>query len=847
MSLSLHPSILARTLFLLGLLLTSLRASSECTPYWRTSQEIAVPGGTVGAADFDGDGVPDVVGVGSSGVWVALTDAVTRNLGAPAYVSTSASLKGVEARDFTNDGMVDLVVLDTTANGLATFVGNGNGTFAAAVTTPTTIVPQVFAAGDFNGDVHLDVAVRGTDTTTLAIWLGSASGAFTAGESLALDTPVARIAVGDLTGDAKDDVLLTRSGFPGLLLVPGNGDGTLATPVEVGDGDLGAVAVADLDDDGDIDITTTEFANPTFSVLLNNGTGSFAPAGSWTTRSTEYAHYNGEAWDITLGNVTSDAVPDAILTLSADGLIATLKGIGDGTFAPATFEFAATTDLQKASPRTATLADIDGDGRNDLLYRSPSAIILTLNDCGDLTLATQVLTPIVSAGDQARVKVAATNGVAATAEITIHEGSTPLVTGLAASWNPPEIELPLLPVGTHTIHAVFEGDSFFHPTASEAVSVEVTSETTTAAVQLTASTELPVRYGRTFYLEPIVTSAIPGDPGGSLRFFIDGVPQEPVACCGSFAVFDATTGSHEYRVEYLGSSTHPPSALSEPLIVEVEPAEVTMSFSVPPMSGHGETFSVLVGTSAPGNITILDGGTVVATGTASGSDLELTLSLSLGTHQLTARYDGGANYLPVEQTHEHTVVPAAGVLSIDAHADGSSIRLNWMTSNESLVSWYVQRLVNGVWQTVTGGSTSFGQRSGQWTFTDVDPGTTYVYRMFASDWYGNNLGPSNIDAASIGVFVDETLTPRVTSIRSRHFTDVLDGVNRLRRANGAPALSFPGLAPGQPVRHQDFLELRYQANQARAALGIAYYPFTDRGSSRTILIRDLEELRNAVR
>ena len=68
--------------------------------------------------------------------------------------------------DFNGDGTPD-VVLDGNS-GIWFFAGKGNGAFAPGVLTPMSdTYPGVVAAGDFNGDRKLDVAVTtSTDSTS---------------------------------------------------------------------------------------------------------------------------------------------------------------------------------------------------------------------------------------------------------------------------------------------------------------------------------------------------------------------------------------------------------------------------------------------------------------------------------------------------------------------------------------------------------------------------------------------------------------------------------------------------------------------------------------------------------
>ena len=62
--------------------------------------------------------------------------------------------------DFNGDGKADLAVANLGSNNVAVLLGNGNGTFATAVTYASGgTAPFSVAVGDFNGDGKLDLAV----------------------------------------------------------------------------------------------------------------------------------------------------------------------------------------------------------------------------------------------------------------------------------------------------------------------------------------------------------------------------------------------------------------------------------------------------------------------------------------------------------------------------------------------------------------------------------------------------------------------------------------------------------------------------------------------------------------
>src|SRR5258708_24115405 len=71
---------------------------------------------------------------------------------APAFIVTG---------DFNGDGKVDIAVGNAGSNDVSILLGNGDGTFKAAVNSPAGLSPQQMAVGDFNGDGKTHLFIPG--------------------------------------------------------------------------------------------------------------------------------------------------------------------------------------------------------------------------------------------------------------------------------------------------------------------------------------------------------------------------------------------------------------------------------------------------------------------------------------------------------------------------------------------------------------------------------------------------------------------------------------------------------------------------------------------------------------
>ncbi len=75
--------------------------------------------------------------------------------------------------DFNGDGALDLVVANFGSGNVSVLLGNGDGTFRAAVDYGAGSGPRSVAVGDFNGDGKVDLAVANGGSNNVSVLINN--------------------------------------------------------------------------------------------------------------------------------------------------------------------------------------------------------------------------------------------------------------------------------------------------------------------------------------------------------------------------------------------------------------------------------------------------------------------------------------------------------------------------------------------------------------------------------------------------------------------------------------------------------------------------------------------------
>jgi FG-GAP-like repeat/FG-GAP repeat len=294
---------------------------------------------------------------------------------------------GLVAGNFNNNGHTSVVATSdvlynpqVSPDNLKIYLSTGAGTFAAPSLTPDGNDPLYLASADLNGDNLPDIVSASYSNGALAVFFNSTQNPGTFSTPLILSSPGAsQVAIGDLNGDGLPD--LVSADFNVSLFIQ-TSPGAFATPISLYPGGANWVAVGDLNGDGAQDVALTDAVG--VKVLLHTGAVSATTFAAPVTVFTQTVNADVIGANvIAIADVNGDGFNDLVITDPGPtgGAAPTVSVLLQDATHPGQFLPAVSYPTAPGSlAQSIVVTDINGDGHPDIVIGGTNAVSVLLQN-----------------------------------------------------------------------------------------------------------------------------------------------------------------------------------------------------------------------------------------------------------------------------------------------------------------------------------------------------------------------------------------------------------------------------------------------------------------------------------
>lgn len=336
----------------------------------------------VGLADFNGDNKTDVlVSRGSSDkVTVLRNTSTTGDISfAPQsdFAAAGNNHEGAAITDFDGDGKLDFVITNShNQHSVSIYRNTTTGstiTFAPKMDLPADNSPYAVATADLDLDGKPDLVIvnAGTGSDKISVYKNTSTPgnlSFAARVDFATGTSPYSIAIADLNNDGRPDLAVTTQYITSSLSVLKNTTEndviSFQPPVDFASfpGPF-TVAVGDLNDDGKPDLAAASSGDNTVVVLTNTGIDTNF---SFTTTYFSTGIYPR---GVSIADMNGDGKPDLVTTNWMQHTVSVLNNKSEGLYI--SFDQPVNYTVGE-NPGYVTTGDLDGDGRPEIISANTS-------------------------------------------------------------------------------------------------------------------------------------------------------------------------------------------------------------------------------------------------------------------------------------------------------------------------------------------------------------------------------------------------------------------------------------------------------------------------------------------
>lgn len=260
--------------------------------------------------------------------------------------------------DIDGDGRDEIVVSESGSTNVDIYRAVGPANYVLDATIALGGRVGAVTAGEFDGVAGVDLAIADINNDVIHVFVSRAIDDWQPYLTTAMVSQPFLMKAGDVDRDGMDELALTYSTSPSIINVFRLSTDLQPISTLQGKRNASAIRFEDLDGDGYSDISAISEGESVFFVFRND-------AGEFGSTAREYPTDLGPI-DFHLDDIDEDGLIDVIVSSAYDKRIGILYQNGDG------FEPHGNYITVPASPSAGSLADLNGDGRREVLLTLPS-------------------------------------------------------------------------------------------------------------------------------------------------------------------------------------------------------------------------------------------------------------------------------------------------------------------------------------------------------------------------------------------------------------------------------------------------------------------------------------------